>query len=125
MEAKEFNPKMIIVGASAYPRDFDYKRFREICDSVGAYLLADICHISGLCAAGLVNDPFEYADVVTTTTHKSLQGPRSSMIFSRKTISQKIDEAVFPGLQGGPHNQKIGALATHLKTVNTPEFVSY
>ena len=78
---------MIIVGASAYPREFDYKRFREICDSVGAYLMADICHISGLCAAGLVNDPFEYADVVTTTTHKSLQGPRSSMIFSRKAIS--------------------------------------
>lgn len=91
---------MIVAGFSAYPRDLEYKRFREICDSVGAYLLADICHISGLVAAGLLADPFEYADVVMTTTHKSLQGPRSSMIFSRKDkgLSQKIDDAVFPGL---------------------------
>ena len=118
---------MIIAGFSAYPRDLEYKRFREICDDVNAYLFADICHISGLVAAGLVNNPFEYADVVGTTTHKSLQGPRSALIFSRKDkgLSQKIDEAVFPGLQGGAHNQKIGALATHLKRVATPEFKEY
>ena len=83
-EAEIFKPQMIVAGFSAYPRDLEYKRFREICDSVGAYLLADICHISGLVAADLLADPFEYADVVMTTTHKSLQGPRSSMIFSRK-----------------------------------------
>ena len=82
--AKVFKPKMIIAGFSAYPRDLDYKRFREICDDVGAYLLADMAHISGLVAAQEVNDPFEYADVVSSTTHKSLRGPRSGIIFSKK-----------------------------------------
>ena len=106
-EAQEYQPKLIVAGASAYPREIEYGRFREICDSVGAYLLGDICHVSGLVATGLQNNPFEHADVVMTTTHKSLQGPRSSMIFSKKddrNIPQKIDDAVFPGLQGGPHN---------------------
>ena len=84
LEAERFKPSLIVAGFSAYPRDLDYKRFREICDSVGALLHADICHISGLVAADLLSDPFEYADVVMTTTHKSLQGPRSSLIFSRK-----------------------------------------
>ena len=127
-EANEFKPKLIVAGASAYPREIEYNRFRDICDSVGAYLLADMCHVSGLVAAGLQNRPFDYADVVMSTTHKSLQGPRSAMIFSRKderNLPQMINDSVFPGLQGGPHNQKIGALATHMKYVNTPEFVEY
>jgi len=128
-EAQEFRPNLIVAGASAYPREIEYKRFREVCDKVGgAYLLADICHISGLVSAGLQNRPWEYADVVMSTTHKSLQGPRASMIFSRideRNLPQKINDAVFPGLQGGPHNQKIGAIATHMKTVNTPEFRAY
>ena len=127
-EAQEYKPNLIVAGASAYPREIEYNRFRDVCDSVGAYLLADICHVSGLVATGLQNRPFDHADVVMTTTHKSLQGPRASMIFSRKddrNIPQKINDAVFPGLQGGPHNQKIGAIATHMKQVNTPEFVAY
>jgi glycine hydroxymethyltransferase len=107
---------MIIAGFSAYTRDLDYKKFREICDETGAYLLCDMAHISGLVAAQEANDPFEYADVVTSTTHKSLRGPRSGLIFSRKgEISEKIDTAIFPGLNGGPHNHQIGALATQLK----------
>jgi len=83
-EAQEYNPNLIVAGASAYPREIEYNRFREVCDSVDAYLLADICHVSGLVASGLQNSPFEHADIVMTTTHKSLQGPRASMIFSRK-----------------------------------------
>lgn len=104
--ALEFKPKIIVAGFSAYPRDLDYKRFRSICDKVGAYLLADMAHISGLVAAQEANNPFEYADVVSTTTHKSLRGPRSGMIFARKAggLAEKIDFAVFPMLQGGPHN---------------------
>jgi len=98
--AIEWKPKVIIAGFSAYPRDLDYKRFRSICDKVGAYLLADMAHISGLVAAQELNNPFEYADVVSTTTHKSLRGPRSGMIFSRKAdgLAEKIDFAVFPML---------------------------
>jgi glycine hydroxymethyltransferase len=104
--ATEYKPKMIIAGFSAYPRDLDYKRYRQICDKVGAYLLADMAHISGLVAAQELNNPFEYADVVSTTTHKSLRGPRSGIIFAKKAggLSEKIDFAVFPMLQGGPHN---------------------
>lgn len=127
-EAQEFKPKMIIAGASAYPREIEYNRFREIADSVGAYFLADICHVSGLVATNLQNRPFDHADVVMSTTHKSLQGPRSSIIFTRKDerdLPQKINDAVFPGLQGGPHNQKIGAVATHMKQVKSPEFKLY
>ena len=127
-EAAEFRPNLIVAGASAYPRELEYDKFREICDSVDAYLLADMCHISGLVACGLQNRPFDYADVVMSTTHKSLQGPRASVIFSRKderNLPQKINDAVFPGLQGGPHNQKIGAIATHMKRVQTPEFHAY
>lgn len=101
--AMEFKPKLIIAGFSAYPRDLDYKRFRDICDKVGAYLHADMAHLSGLVAANLVNDPFEYADVVTSTTHKSLRGPRSGMIFARTEIADAVDFGVFPMLQGGPH----------------------
>lgn len=89
----------------------DYKRFREIADSVGALLLADVAHFSGLLVSGLVNSPFEYADVVTSTTHKSLRGPRGGLIFSRKEHSEAIDDAVFPKMQGGPHNHTIGGIA--------------
>ena len=126
---ESFRPNLLIVGASAYPRDFDYKQFREIADSVGAILLADISHISGLVATKVLNNPFEYADVVTSTTHKTLRGPRSGMIFSNKirhpNLDEKIDFAVFPMLQGGPHNHQIAALATQLKEVQTPRFKEY
>lgn len=120
-----FRPKLIIAGASAYSRDFDYARMRDIADSVGAYLMADMAHISGLVAAGLVASPFEFADVVTTTTHKSLRGPRGGMIFFKKGLESAINQAVFPGLQGGPHNHTIAGLAVALKAANTEEFKSY
>jgi len=97
-EALEYKPKLIIAGYSAYPRDLDYKRFRDICDKVGAYLHADMAHLSGLVAAKEMNDPFEFADVVTSTTHKSLRGPRSGMIFSKNEIADEIDFGVFPQL---------------------------
>ena len=120
-----YRPKLIIAGASAYPRNYDYKRMREICDKVGALLMSDMAHISGLVAANIVDDPFLYSDVVTTTTHKSLRGPRGGMIFYRKEHEAAINSAVFPGLQGGPHNHTIGALAVALKQATTPEFVDY
>lgn len=134
-----FRPKLIVAGTSAYSRNIDYARMREICDKNHAILLADMAHISGLVAAGVVPSPFEYADVVTTTTHKSLRGPRGAMIFYRKglknvdkkgnpihyDLQQKIDFAVFPGLQGGPHNHTISALATALLQARQPSFVAY
>lgn len=135
--AQLFRPKIIIAGASAYSRDLDYGRFREICDSNGAYLMADMAHVSGLVAAGLHSSPFEHADVVTTTTHKSLRGPRGALIFYRRgerqigkktvkyDIEDKINFSVFPGLQGGPHNHTITALATALKQAASPDFVDY
>lgn len=116
---------MLIVGASAYPADFDYKRFREIADSVGAYLMADIAHISGLIATGIMESPFETCDIVTSTTHKSLRGPRSGIIFHKVEHTDAINFAVFPMLQGGPHNVSIAALAVQLKEVATPEFKIY
>jgi glycine hydroxymethyltransferase len=134
-----FRPKLIVAGTSAYSRNIDYKRMREVCDQQNAILLADMAHISGLVAAGVVPSPFEYADVVTTTTHKSLRGPRGAMIFYRKglksvdkkgvethyDLQQRIDFAVFPGLQGGPHNHTISALATALHQAQSPSFVAY
>lgn len=120
-----FKPRMIIAGASAYPRDWDYKRMSSIAESVGAYLMADMAHISGLVAAKQCNSPFEHCAVVTTTTHKSLRGPRSGMIFFRKAHAEAINQAVFPALQGGPHNHQIAALAVALKEAATPEFVEY
>ena len=123
--ALEFKPNMIICGASGYPRDMDYKRFREICDKVGALLMADVAHTSGLIATKLLSSPFEYADIVTTTTHKSLRGPRSGMIFFRKRFEEAINFAVFPMLQGGPHNTNIAALAVQLKEVQTEDFKTY
>ena len=124
-EAEEFKPQIIIAGASGYPADFDYARYRQIADSVGAYLMADIAHISGLVASSLMNSPFEHCDVVTSTTHKSLRGPRSGIIFSRPKLSDAINFAVFPSLQGGPHNTAIAALAVQLKQVDTHEFRAY
>lgn len=137
--ARLFRPKLIVAGISAYPRHLDYAKFREICNEVGAYLMADMAHISGLVAGDVVPGPFEYADIVTTTTHKSLRGPRSGVIFYRKGIKghkkngepikydygSKIDFALFPGLQGGPHNNQIAALSTAFKQANTPEFKQY
>jgi len=120
-----YRPKLIICGGSAYPREWDYARFRKIADKVKAILMCDMAHISGLVAAKEVVSPFRYSDVVTTTTHKSLRGPRSGIIFSRKEFSKKINAAVFPGLQGGPHNNQIAALAVALRMVKTSEFKEY
>ncbi|KAK3411830.1 hypothetical protein EUGRSUZ_I00580 [Eucalyptus grandis] len=123
-----FRPKLIVAGASAYARLYDYARIRKVCDKQKAILLADMAHISGLVAAGVVPSPFEYADVVTTTTHKSLRGPRGAMIFFRKgvkEINKQGKEAVFPGLQGGPHNHTITGLAVALKQATTPEYRAY
>merc|ERR550514_1705526 len=121
---------MILCGASAYPRVMDWQKFRAIADEVGALLMADMAHISGLVATGQHPSPFECCDVVTTTTHKSLRGTRAGMIFFKYSdtypdIKERIDMAVFPGLQGGPHNHQIGALAAQLLEVNTPGFVEY
>lgn len=137
--AELFRPKLIVAGASAYARLIDYERIRKIADSVGAYVMSDMAHISGLIAAEVIPSCFPYSDVVTTTTHKSLRGPRGAMIFYRRgqkgtdkngnpimyDLEEKINFAVFPGLQGGPHNHTIGALATCLKQAATPEFVEY
>merc|ERR1719230_1701605 len=125
-----YRPAMILCGASAYPRVMEWAKFREIADEVGALLMADMAHISGLVATGHHPSPFEHCDVVTTTTHKSLRGPRSGMIFFKYTdkipdIKDRIDMAVFPALQGGPHNHQIGGLAAQLLEVNTPTFVEY
>lgn len=127
-DAGLFKPAMIIAGGSAYPRDYDYKRFRDIADANGALLMMDMAHTSGLVATGLLQSPFEYADIVTTTTHKSLRGPRAGMIFFRKDergFEGKINQAVFPALQGGPHEHQIAGVATQLKEVCTPEFKVY
>ena len=101
-------PKLLIVGSSAYSRDYNYTLFRNIANTVNAYLLADISHIAGFIATKQMNNPFPYCDIITTTTHKSLRGPRSALIYSKKELQNRIDQAVFPGLQGGPHNHQIG-----------------
>lgn len=124
-KALAFKPKILVAGYSAYPRDLDYKRFREIADSVGAKLMVDMAHFSGLVAGGVLDSPFEYADIVTSTTHKSLRGPRGGLIFCKKELGQAIDDSLFPGLQGGPHNQSIGGLATALNDVLKPEHKEY
>ncbi|KID66928.1 uncharacterized protein G6M90_00g070250 [Metarhizium brunneum] len=135
-----YRPKIIVAGASAYSRLIDYKRMREICDKANAYLLADMAHISGLVAAKVLPGPFPYADIVTTTSHKSLRGPRGALIFFRKGVRRtnpktKVDEmynlegpintSVFPGHQGGPHNHTITALAVALKQAQGPDFHAY
>lgn len=139
-QALLFRPKLLICGASAYPRGFDFIRLREIADKAGALLLCDMAHISGLVAAGIVESPFNLCDFVTSTTHKSLRGPRQGLIFFRRgpikgpgghstgemyDWEDKINQAVFPGCQGGPHNNQIGALAVALKEAMTPEFKKY
>lgn len=118
-------PRLIICGASAYPYDIDYARFRSAADSVGAYLMADIAHIAGFVATGLMANPFQVCDVVTTTTHKTLRGPRAGMIFYRAALKTQIEGAVFPGLQGGPHENQIAAIATQMLQVASPEYVTY
>ncbi|KAG8162045.1 hypothetical protein KVR01_007810 [Diaporthe batatas] len=138
--AQLYRPKILVAGTSAYCRLIDYARMRKIADSVGAYLVVDIAHISGLVSSGVIPTPFDHADVVTTTTHKSLRGPRGAMIFFRKgvrsvnaktgkeelyNLEDPINFSVFPGHQGGPHNHTITALAVALKQANTPEFKAY
>lgn len=137
--ARLFKPRVIIAGISCYSRCLDYKRFRSIADANGAYLFSDMAHVSGLVAAGLIPSPFEYSDIVSTTTHKTLRGPRAGIIFYRKGVRStkangekvlydleaKINQAVFPGLQGGPHNNSIAGIATALLQAKTPEFVQY
>ena len=117
-----FRPKCIIAGGSAYPRDWDYQKISQVAKEVGAFMLTDMAHISGLIAGRAIPSPFKYCDIVTTTTHKTLRGPRGAMIFHRKELKQVIDNAVFPKHQGGPHNHTISALAVALKSANTNEF---
>jgi glycine hydroxymethyltransferase len=137
--ARLFKPRVIVAGVSCYSRCLDYKRFRDIANQNGAYLFADMAHVSGLVAAKVIPSPFEYCDIVSTTTHKTLRGPRGGIIFYRKGVRSvkpngenvlydletRINEAVFPGLQGGPHNNSIAGIATALLQAQTPEFVQY
>ncbi len=121
-------PGIIVAGYTAYPRIVDWKKWREIADACGAILMVDMSHIAGLVAGGVYPTPFAYADVVTTTTHKTLRGPRSALIFSKidaREFGKKIDKAVFPGLQGGPHNNQIAAVAVALKEAASPAFKKY
>jgi len=123
--AKEHKPKMIIAGASAYSRTYDFKKFREICDSVGAFLFVDMAHFAGLVAAGLHPNPVPYAEFVTTTTHKTLRGPRGGLILCRSEFAKKIDANIFPGCQGGPMMHVIAAKAVAFKEALQPEFKEY
>lgn len=123
--AKREKPKMIVAGATAYPRQIDFKRFREIADEVGALLMVDMAHIAGLVAAGLHQNPCEYADVVTSTTHKTLRGPRGGIILCKEEHAKTIDKAIFPGLQGGPLEHVIAAKAVCFKEALTDEFKEY
>ncbi len=123
--AKAERPRIIVAGATAYPREFDFKIFGEIAREVGAYFLADISHISGLIVAGVHSDPAPYADAVMTTTHKTLRGPRGAMILCKAEHAEAIDKAVFPGLQGGPHENTIAGVGVALKEAATPEFRAY
>ncbi len=123
--ALEYKPKIIVSGASAYPRKIDFKRIREICDKVGAYMMVDIAHIAGLVATGLHESPVPYADFVTTTTHKTLRGPRGGMILCKEQYAKIIDKAVFPGIQGGPLMHIIAAKAAAFGEALKPEFKAY
>lgn len=123
--AREHKPKMILVGYSAYSREIDYAQIKSIADEVGALTMADIAHIAGLIAAGEMNNPVPTFDVVTTTTHKTLRGPRGGMILCKKEHAEKIDKAVFPGLQGGPHENNIAAKAIAFKEALEPAFKTY
>lgn len=123
--ALEHKPKLILAGASAYARIIDFKRFREIANKVGAYFMVDMAHIAGLVAAGLHPNPVEYADVVTSTTHKTLRGPRGGLILCREKYGAIIDKAIFPGTQGGPLMHIIAAKAVCFKEALEPEFKIY
>ena len=139
--SKLFRPKIIVAGISCYSRNLQYDKFRSICDEIGAILVADMAHVSGLVVAKVVANPFEHSDIVTTTTHKSLRGPRAALIFFRRGIKKKqttkkeqpetydyekrINEAIFPGLQGGPHNNTIAAIGVALKEASSSEFKTY
>jgi glycine hydroxymethyltransferase len=123
--AKEHKPKIIVAGASAYPRVIDWAKFKEIAEEVGAYLMVDMAHYAGLIAGGVYPNPVPYADVVTSTTHKTLRGPRSGFILSKAELAKKIDKAVFPGVQGGPLMHIIAAKAIAFKEAMTDEFKAY
>ncbi len=124
-KAIEAKPKLIVAGASAYPREIDFKKFREIADEVGAYLMVDMAHIAGLVAAGLHQSPVPYADFVTTTTHKTLRGPRGGMILCREEFAKKIDKSIFPGIQGGPLMHVIAAKAVAFGETLQDSFKDY
>lgn len=123
--ARKEKPRIIVAGGTAYPRIIDFKAFGDIAKEVGAYFLADIAHIAGLIVGGVHPSPVPYADVISTTTHKTLRGPRGAMIMCKEAVAADIDRAVFPGLQGGPHNQTTAAIAVALKEASTPEFTDY
>ena len=124
-QARKERPRIIIAGTTAYPRQLDFKIFAEVAKEVGAYLLADISHIAGLIVGGVHPDPSPYADVMMTTTHKTLRGPRGAMILCKAEFAERIDRAVFPGLQGGPHNHTTAGISVALKEAATPEFKQY
>ncbi|HSX49061.1 MAG TPA: serine hydroxymethyltransferase [Candidatus Saccharimonadales bacterium] len=123
--AQSSQPKLIVSGGTAYPREIDHKKISEIAKKVGAYYLADVSHEAGLIAGGANTSPFPYADFVMMTTHKTLRGPRGALIFSRADLSKKIDSSVFPGIQGGPHNEIIAGIAVALGNAKTKEFKDY
>lgn len=123
--AKKEKQNIIVAGATAYSRKIDFKEFRKIADACRAYLMVDMSHIAGLVAGGAHPNPFPYADIVTTTTHKTLRGPRAALIFSKKELAEKIDKAVFPGLQGGPHMNQVAAIAVALKEAMSSDFKKY
>jgi len=123
--AKKHRPKIIISGATAYPREIDFEIFGQIARDVGAYHISDIAHVAGLVVAGIHKSPVPYSDIVSTTTHKTLRGPRGGMLLCKAEHAEKVDKAVFPGLQGGPHLQTITAVAVALAEADTPEFIAY
>lgn len=123
--AREHKPKLIWAGGTAYPRQFDFAKFAEIAGDVGAHFVADVSHINGLIIAGVHNDPAPYASVIMSTTHKLLRGPRGALLLCREELAQKIDRAVFPGLQGGPHEHTIAGIAVCLKEAGTDEYRNY
>ena len=123
--AKKHKPKVIVSGATAYPREIDFEKFGQIAKDIGAYHISDIAHIAGLVVAGIHKSPVPYADVVSTTSHKTLRGPRGGMLLCKAEHAEKIDKAVFPGLQGGPHMHTLTAIAVAMAEADTPEFVAY
>ncbi len=123
--AKKEKPNLIVAGYTAYPRIIDFKKFRKIADEVGAIFMVDMSHFAGLVAGKVYPSPFKYTDVITTTTHKTLRGPRAALIFSKKEFSEKINKAVFPGLQGGPHMNAVASIAVCLNEARKPAFKKY